>query len=725
MHAPDHAGPGQIRPLGHVLRLAGLACALASASAIQAQERTTISPTLSANPGRPAEAAPTLASTTPSLEPIVVQGASGGSLIVPTAREAATRLGRIAGGAEVVAHDAWRDTQAATVKDILDYTPGVFAQPKWGEDARLSIRGSGLSRYYHLRGIALYQDGVPLGNADGSADFQWIDPTAYRYAEVYKGANALRYGAGTLGGAINFVTPTGHDTDRLQGRADVGGFGWRRLQASTGFAEQAWDGFLTASGQGQDGYREHSGGHSLRASGNLGWRLAERTETRFYLTAGRIRQEIPGSLTREQALNEPRSAAPANIANDWRRDVDGVRLANRTLHVAGPASYEAGAWYSHTDLDHPIYQYLRNRYQDYGVYARLRHDGSLAGHGNRLTLGLTWSGGRVDANNYVNQGGRKGARLSKTDDRAHNLAIYGENALEVLPNLSLIAGLQYLRATRKRTDLYNAGEPPLRSGSRDYVFVNPRVGMLWQLRPDWQVFGNVSRSGEAPTFGDMDFSTANDLDRLQPQRATTYELGSRGDAGHVAWDVSVYHARLRHEFQCVSTPWNICDQVRNLDRTIHQGIEAGVQWTLLRGVFEPRHRGDNLWLNAAYTFSDFRFDDDERWGDNRIPGVPRHYLRVELLYRHTADFYIGPNVEWVPQAYYVDNANSVKTASYALLGLRAGWESGRYGVYLEARNLTDKAYIASANVTDQAHAGSALFEPGTGRAIFAGLRIQY
>jgi len=41
-----------------------------------------------------------------------------------------------------------------------------------GKDSRLSIRGSGLSRYYHLRGLPPNQDGVPLNNADGSADFQ-------------------------------------------------------------------------------------------------------------------------------------------------------------------------------------------------------------------------------------------------------------------------------------------------------------------------------------------------------------------------------------------------------------------------------------------------------------------------------------------------------------------------------------------------------------------------
>src|SRR5690606_34164948 len=219
---------------------------------------------------------------TQTLAPVLVKPERGVSLTVPDTQSAKETIEQTAGGVALVPESRWRDTKAATVKDILDYTPGVFTQPKWGEDSRLSIRGSGLSRYYHLRGISLYQDGIPLSAADGSSDFQRIDPTAYLYTEVYKGANALRYGSASLGGAINFVTPTGHDASPFQGRVDLGSFGWRRMQLSSGFADDKVDGFVTASWQRQDGFRDQSAGHSLRASGNIGWRLSDSVETRFY-----------------------------------------------------------------------------------------------------------------------------------------------------------------------------------------------------------------------------------------------------------------------------------------------------------------------------------------------------------------------------------------------------------------------------------------------------------
>jgi len=186
--------------------------------------------------------------------------ADRGALTVPDTEQAIADIERIPGGVEVVPDTQFKNTPAQTVKDILERVPGVFAQPRYGDDARVSIRGSGLSRNYGNRGINMSMDGIPINTSDGLVDLFEIDPTAYRYVEVYKGANALRYGANSLGGAINFVTPTGRDAAPFEGRLDIGSFGYRKAQASTGAAGGPWDYFLTASAQSVDGYRDHSDG---------------------------------------------------------------------------------------------------------------------------------------------------------------------------------------------------------------------------------------------------------------------------------------------------------------------------------------------------------------------------------------------------------------------------------------------------------------------------------
>ena len=217
---------------------------------------------------------------------------------MPNAEQATRDIQRTPGGVEVVPDTAFKSGPANTVRDVLGCVPGVITQPKSNIDARVSIRGSGLTRNYGNRGVNLYMDGIPINTADGLFDVFEIDPTAYRYVEVFKGANALRYGANALGGAVNFVTPTGRDASALDSRFDGGSFGFIRGQASTGGTRGQYDWFVTGSAQREDGFRDHSNGHIGRVNANVGYQLSPDAETRFYVNANSWRQRLPGELTK-------------------------------------------------------------------------------------------------------------------------------------------------------------------------------------------------------------------------------------------------------------------------------------------------------------------------------------------------------------------------------------------------------------------------------------------
>ena len=153
----------------------------------------------------------------------------GASLTQPDIELARERVSKIAGGAGIVDTEQVREGRVSNFNDTLGMAAGVFAQSRFGaEESRLSIRGSGLQRTFHGRGIKLMQDGIPVNIADGGFDFQTIEPLATRYVEVYRGANALRYGASNLGGAINFISPTGYDTPRIELRSELGSFDYQR-----------------------------------------------------------------------------------------------------------------------------------------------------------------------------------------------------------------------------------------------------------------------------------------------------------------------------------------------------------------------------------------------------------------------------------------------------------------------------------------------------------------
>ncbi len=662
------------------------------------------------------------AQTAVSLPQIIVN-APASSLTVPSTDAARADIQQTPGAVAIVPDTAVKTGVARTLKDIVDFTPGVWAQPKWGDDVRLSIRGSGLSRNFHLRSTQLFMDGIPINTSDGYGDFQEIDPTAYRYTEIFKGANALRYGANALGGAINFVTPSGRDASTLDARIDGGGFGLLREQVSSGRAFGPFDYFLTGSNWTNDGYRDHSDGDGQRASGNFGYRVTPDVETRFYFNVNRVRQRIPGEVTKDSALDSPRTAAANNVANDWQRNIDTGRIANKTTIRLDQGTLDFGVFGVDRHLMHPIFEWLDYRYHDYGAFGRFVSDGTLAGRRNRFVAGFYVLNGDIDADQYVNTGGNKGAQTKSLSQKPQNYTAYAENSFYVLPQVAIVAGAQYLYAVREQAvNFTTEGDLP---GRADYSIFSPKVGLLWDIAPKAQVYANVSRSGEAPSFGEGNGAApAIPFYEIKAQTATTFEIGTRAHRADYTWDFSIYRSDIRNELQCFFSTFGNCN-VTNADRTVHQGIEAAAGVAIMKGLFTYGTEPDRLWLNIAYTYSDFFYDRDATFGNNRLPGAPPHYLRAELLYKHPSGFSVGPNLEWVPEAYYVDSANTLQTEPYALLGLKASYDNGRISGYIEGRNLLDKHYISSTSIIDRATPASTLFNPGDGRAVFAGLRVRF
>src|SRR5690606_3343363 len=129
-----------------------------------------------------------------------------------------------------------------------------------------------------------------------------------------------------------------------------------------------------------------------------------------------------------------------------------------------------------------------------------------------------------------------------------------------------------------------------------------------------QVFANVSRSVEIPSYDANIFATPTT--NLRAQRATTYEIGTRGSSGGIGWDLSLYRAEIKDELQCLTTaPWSPCSII-NADRTVHQGLEAGFETSIPLSALTP---DDSLSLSAAYTYNDFFFDGDAVHGNNKLP----------------------------------------------------------------------------------------------------------
>ncbi len=661
---------------------------------------------------------PLLAEDEPASEPSIIVTAARDPDDPAVVAEARERLSRTPGSVSVVAAEAYEDRAVIGLPDLLRDVPGVLSNKRYGEESRLSIRGSGLDQSYHQRGVLLAQDGVPFADADGFSDFQKIDPLGARYIEVYKGGNALRFGGAQLGGAVNLVTPNGKTAESaLSLRLEGGSWDSLRGQAHASGRAGAFDYYAGVNAFRSDGYREQERSEQVRGTVNLGYSFGEDSEVRAIFYAADIDQGVPGAVSLDDALHNPRFAGTGVVARKQARDQRVWRGTVQTrLRLSEGLVFEGGVYATGTDLHHPISIVIDQDTDTQGAFGRFDLAGEIGGHRADLFFGAYYRRGGTRQDLFLNFGGENGPRIGDAVQDASGLDLFAEGRFFVVPRLAVVAGGSYGRATR---DYANLLADTAENATFDWFA--PRVGLLYEDGPV-QVYANYTRSVEPPHFGALAQANTSGsvFAPIDAQRAWTAEIGTRGRSGAFTWDLTFYRANLEGELLSFLPEANVPATVFNAGDTRHQGIEASLDWTVFADA------ANRLRLRQTYSWSDFRFIDDAAYGDNRLPVAPEHQYRVSLRYDGTDGLFVEPFVDWRMKDVWVDYANTMKAPGYVLLNVSAGYRIGPASLFLDLRNLTGKRHAAEfAAVTDARVANTAVFFPGEGRSVFGGVRFQF
>jgi iron complex outermembrane receptor protein len=716
-------------------------------------------------------------------------GAEGkGSLTVPTVSEQRRRLLQTAGSVAFVdsATPEMQTRHLADLRDALKDVPGVFVDTRYGQEMRLSMRGSNLTRDYHMRGFELLQDGVPMNYADGGGDFYEIDPKYFRSIEVYKGGNALTFGSSTLGGAINFVSPTAHTAlapNMLS--IDGGSFGSVRGQAQFSRVIGDFDFLVNGTFSHADGFRQHSQSDYTQINGNLGYRFSNDVETRFYFGVYDTHQKLPGTLSLFDARNNPTLAArpfvggfgPDGFSGDQARNVMNQRVSNKTTIRTDIGRIEFDSWFIHNYLYHPIFVVIEQEGETWGFAPKLTSQFEIAGHKDELVVGgRIWGGGSTD-NWFTNFNGMKvnpyggmgnpmfafppyswnalaqygllntcfgfcgnlidpgiHPQIRNNRNSALNLEAYFENRFYVAPELAVLLGAKIFSDDRRYSVIGGIPFEPLANHSeQNYRGIVPKVGVLVEPQPGIQFFADFTGSRDVPDFIDLTQGffpprPGANFTPLAAQKGWTGEIGSRGKWDRFAWDVTYYHSELQDELlKFNANPGaGVPAATFNAKRTMHQGVEFAGSVDLWRNITAPG-ADDLLKLSQVWTWNDFRFVGDMSYGDNPLAGIPRHVLRTTLSYSRPDGLYVAPSIDWVPEGSFVDYMHTLQTPGYLLVGVQAGMKLP-YGlsVYVDARNLTDRHYISDVTtIIDARGINPGAFYPGYGRSVFAGMKWAF
>jgi iron complex outermembrane receptor protein len=674
----------------------------------------------------------TVSAADQTLGTVTVQGAKQSEV-----QQAASALAEVPGGTSVVDSEEVAKGRTATLQDTLAYQPGVFVQSTGGNDAaKISIRGSGAntSPGYFREGIKFLFDGLPL-TGPGGTPYEFLNAAGVNYTEILRGANAFQYGALTLGGAVNFVNHSGYSAPGLRLRAEAGSYHYQKQTISYGGVEGDLDYYLQADNYLNEGYRDYSLAKSSGIVANAGYRFSPKLETRLLLRYRDETHNDPSATTLDNALHHPRRAsATAESSGAGARRPGSIWVGSKTTYTFDDdarltfgASYHD---YRHTNSPRSPSNPSYWDWHDLGLLLGYDRVDALFGLESRSNIAFTST---QHLRGGVNSANDDKVSLKKVDyqDSFDRVIALG-NDLNLVDNLWLTSGVSFINVRRK-VDIDHAVNRNTTTFPQHVDYDNwsvaPRIGLRYEFNPNLQVFTNFSRSIDPPASWEYSGSgpTLPYIRPLVEQKANTFEVGIKGSHGIFDGSLALYRSWIHDELLNVqiipaTSSSAAVTGAFNASPTIHQGVEAGLNTRLWENP-----QGDLVRWRQVYTYNDFYYRHDDTFGDNQLPGVPKHIYQGELQYQDHSGWYTGVNVQSASRT-AVDYANSLYAPSYTIWGANLGYEApkGNWKVSLDLKNLANKAYVTAVTPVYNARGqDTASFWPGDGIGAYVGVEVRY
>lgn len=636
-----------------------------------------------------------------------------------------------------------RTQRLSTLPDLFSGTPGVLSQTNFGgiDHPRLSIRGSGLQRGTQPagRGVELRLDGLPMTYADTSFDFvEWIEPLAFDRVVVLRGGRAELAGGAALGGIIDFRIRDGASTDTNILRAEAGSNSAGRTQASIGGALGAVSGYASASHFEQEGDRDFAAQSADRLLASGAFNLSQQTRITTNLIVSDSDLQLPGPLTQTQIKAGAQSAQPANVAGDWRRAVSRARFAVGIESQIAGTDFFGQLAYMDTDVNFRRRDIQLEDNADWS--GRLGLSGQTAG--GEWQVSYSGQYGERRQQQFLNGGGTipsftgsRGLLWADNDLTASRQTLSAGYKTALTDQLSFQGVASYNVHGRKIVDLFPTRvQRPAAEMDEHYEAITGLLLATYEPGEAIDVFAAYSRTHEPPTWDVLLVNSngagsgavlVNGASPRRPviaqagdQTADTIEAGIRGERGALSFDFTAYYSWLNGEIVSTTDPvTQTVASVGNADRSTRLGIEAFGFWSV----------ASNLDLSATWNWTQARFDNDPRFGDNYLPIVPEHVVTLKADWRIDSGLFASATAEIVPNGGYADYANTVRADGYETLGIRAGWQGDRLTLFAEGRNVTNERYVSTVIAAQNNLSGvdASTFAPGEGVQFLIGLEANF
>lgn len=635
--------------------------------------------------------------------------------------------------------------RALNVSDALNRSAGsVNINDTAGNPFQHDVNFRGFTASPQLgtpQGLSVFVDGVRVNEVFGdTVNWDLIPNAAISSITVIPGSNPV-FGLNTLGGALNVLTKSGLTNPGTSIRVNGGSFGRRALEFETGGRSDRVDYFVTGNVLRESGWGDHNPSRVEQLFAKTGFHEAG--------------TDVDLSMTLANNRLEGNQTLPLSLSDSFRQayswpDHQTNRLAFVNLkaahHFSDDLLLEAGAYYRKLKT-YVLNSNVNNNYDPamplglgnqptgnainqidqyrLGALLQLTSLAKLAGHMNHLVVGASVDGGRTEFTQSNQEAGSLRNTTSNSSivlatalhAKATSTGAFVSENFGIDDKTFLTVSGRYNHATVKLDDQLGTAL----NGEHAFNRFNPAIGIAYNPTTSLTAYASYNEGMRVPTPVELTCADPNapcslpnafsSDPALRPVISKTLELGLRGRlVPWIGWSAAVFRTELQDDIQFISSGGGATSAgyFQNVGQTRRQGLELALDGKLSQITFSAHYTYVNatfqspLILNSpsnstAGPLSCPTCTDIQINPGDRIPGIPRHILKLGGEYAFRAKGSIGANLVAQSSQYARGDANNQDVngpvPGFAVINLDArfrfaqGWE-----LFANVHNLFDRRF---------------------------------
>lgn len=625
------------------------------------------------------------------------------------------------------------------LQNTLNQVPGVRMNVRSvASQSNLVIRGiGGTYGRFGIRGIKLYQNGIPLSEADGTTSLDDLDYTTLGRIEVIKGPASTIYGA-TLGGVVSFQTRKAAPGTSLQVGTTVGSYGLFRTNTGIGVGTDKVNLLVNYGHQESQGFRDaHSNTRKDYVTVAGDFYVSDKQTVSILGTYTNVHDNFAGELDSTDFFNSYTKTAPAYVTKDIGVDAEITRLGlthtyRFTSNFANTTSLFTTNSYSLSPVEPNFAHLQRGKRGVRSVFTYAPQVGSVP---LRLALGTEYLANQDNNKRYaISAVGVSGAITSDQEVKSIQTNVFAQAEANVTAHTTLTAGVSYNVVTYDIQDLVPK-TPPAQSltGYRQFKpTYTPRVAVLHSFNDLVSVFAQYSTGFSPPISSQISLSTGPINPDVKPETNDNFELGSRGRVlrNFIDYDLTLFRMKVKNGL--VSQTSGGITTFVNSGASEYKGIELALSGNLVRAEAAGQLRQLRPFVRYSYTDAEFK---SYQLGANdfsgkQVTGSFRNLFTGGLDVDTRVGAYLNLTAQYTDRTPMTDN-NARYAAAYWLLNSKIGVRNKLFGhlgydVYAGLDNMADVRYVASVALNQLTPTGKpTYYNPGMPRNWYAGASVNY